>query len=211
MVGVAACVLLPSLFSGQVDARSHYRVCHGCRRPVLLDPDAFEGPTGPFKDGPFGNPPDVGSDLEPPMVPEPSPAPGPLRYPQGFALDVPVHPRADGSASGAIEPTRPLRRYREVADALAGCWNPPAMFGDTRWNEATLRVSFKRDGSINGLPRIPHTDEGLTATARSDLTQSLEAALRACTPLPLSSGLGAAIAGQIFALRFIEQDANDDR
>ena len=37
---------------------------------------------------------------------------------------------------------------------------------------------------------------------------ALMAALNACVPLSLSPSLGSAVAGQIFALRFIEQDQN---
>jgi hypothetical protein len=99
-----------------------------------------------------------------------------------------------------------LARYRQVADTLAQCWRPPAEFDGRPWGQVTLRVSFKRDGTVNGMPLIPHVPEGLTQAARSDLRQSLMTALRRCTPLNLSPSLGGAIAGQIFALRFIEQE-----
>ena len=186
----------------------HHR--HHVRRgfPVFVNPFGVHIPREPFESNPppLGIPPDLGPDYEPPYVPEPSPAPGPAPYPQGFALDVPIKPGSQGE-TGQL-PTRPLNRYREVADALAQCWNPPADFDDHPWSQVTLRVSFKRDGSINGTPRIPYAAEGLTETARSDLTRSLTSALQRCTPLPLSPSLGGAIAGQVFALRFIEQDQN---
>ncbi|MCW6510471.1 hypothetical protein [Lichenifustis flavocetrariae] len=143
---------------------------------------------------------------EGPLVVEPTPRPDatPYPYPQGFSLDVPT-PTDDGGSPRAKQ-AGPLNRYRDVADALARCWRPPATIAGIRWNTVTLRVSFKRDGSINGLPRIPYADPGLTPDARSSLNQSLTAALHRCTPLDLTPGLGSAIAGQIFALRFLEQD-----
>ncbi len=119
-------------------------------------------------------------------------------------LDVPIAPDRHDDENAGTAPT--LNRYRDVADTLARCWNPPAELEGKRWEQATLRVSFKRDGSINGMPLVPYVGGDLTADARSGLTRSLMAALRGCVPLKFSSSLGAAVAGQIFALRFIEQD-----
>jgi hypothetical protein len=169
--------------------------------------DGFYGPVIPEIPPPSGYPPIFNFPEENgPLVVEPTPRPEgvPYPYPQGFVLDVPTRTSDDGSSSST--PAGPLNRYREVADALARCWSPPPTFAGQRWTTVTLRVSFKRDGTVNGLPRIPYADPGLTADARSDLNRSLTAALQRCTPLKLTPGLGSAIAGQIFALRFIEEN-----
>jgi hypothetical protein len=176
--------------------------------------DSFYGPFIPDLPPPSGYPPIFNFPEENgPLSVEPTPRPDtvPYPYPQGFVLDVPTA-TSDGGAPPPA-PAGKLNRYREVADALGRCWRPPPTFAGQRWTTVTLRVSFKRDGTINGLPRIPYADPGLTADARSDLNRSLIAALQRCTPLNVTPGLGSAIAGQIFALRFIEQQpqgaAND--
>lgn len=135
----------------------------------------------------------------PPPIEEPEPSEepsGPLQFPHGFILTVPVRggPRPAAPAS--------LNRFVQVGAALVACWAPP----DTGpWSSITLRVSFKRDGSINGVPRVPFVDAA-SPQMKSGLAQSLLSALKTCTPLPFSSSLGAAIAGEIFAIRFVNQD-----
>jgi hypothetical protein len=167
--------------------------------------NSFYGPFIPDLPPPSGYPPIFNFPEEdaPPFA-EPTPRPDaiPYPYPQGFVLDALTETSDDPPSP---DPGRALNRYREVADALGRCWRPPSSFAGQHWNTVTLRVSFKRDGTVNGLPRIPYADPGLTADARSGLNRSLIAALQRCTPLNVTPGLGAAIAGQIFALRFIEQ------
>ncbi|MBE7219438.1 MAG: hypothetical protein INR64_13265 [Caulobacteraceae bacterium] len=184
-------------------------------RSFLFDPffdDGFYGPIIPELPPPSGYPPifnfpeDDGTNV---YEATPRPQAVPYPYPQGFVLDVPTA-TADGPGSALARPVAKLNTYRSVADALGRCWRPPATFAGQRWTTITLRVSFKRDGSVNGSPRIPYADPGLTADARSGLNQSLTAALQRCTPLDLTPGLGSAIAGQIFALRFIEQEPPHD-
>ena len=137
----------------------------------------------------------------PPAIEEPSgpseepPEQPPL--PHGFALTVPV----GGGRTAAVPAS--LRRYVEVGQALGACWNRPA---DVGWSSITLRVSFRRDGSVNGVPRVPFVDAA-APEQKSELARSLLAALKLCTPLPFSASLGSAIAGEIFAIRFINQDA----
>ncbi len=118
----------------------------------------------------------------------------PYSLPHGFTLTVPMGPGPMPAAPN------PLTRYAQVATALGACWHPPTP-DDADWSDITLRVSFKRDGMINGLPRIPYV-AAADAARRAAVENSLLGALRACTPLPFSPSLGAAIAGEIFAIRF---------
>ncbi len=133
-------------------------------------------------------------------VPSPSTEDQPLErppLPHGFALTVPL--------GNGPRPTVPvsLRRFIEVGQALGSCWDPPA---EEPWTSITLRVSFRRDGSVNGMPRVPFVDAA-GPEQKSELADSLLAALKRCTPLSFSPSLGAAIAGEIFAIRFVNQDA----
>lgn len=128
-----------------------------------------------------------------------APPPVAAPYPQGFALTVPVTPGV------AAAPPARIERYADIATALGRCWSPLLSSADARWRDVTLRVSFKRDGSVNGLPRIVHVSDAANAEAGAQARTSLLGALGHCTPLALTSSLGQAIAGQIFAIRFVQQ------
>ncbi len=133
-------------------------------------------------------------------APESAPPSSEVPYPQGFVLTVPVTP---GSASA--QPRDTLNRYVEVGAALGRCWSGLLEPADAHWQDLTLRVSFKRDGTVNGIPRIVHVSDPADPQADARGRASLLSALGHCTPLPLSPSLGRAIAGQIFAIRFVQQ------
>ncbi|MGI4765002.1 MAG: hypothetical protein ACRYGP_08045 [Janthinobacterium lividum] len=114
----------------------------------------------------------------------------------GFHLDVKV----GAGQAFAAPPT--LNRFVEVGQALGRCFAVPA---GLTWGSITLRVSLKRDGTVFGLPRVPYSDAA-TPDQKTELARSLLAGLKSCTPLPLSPSLGGAVAGEIFAIRFIHED-----
>lgn len=122
-------------------------------------------------------------------------------FPQGFVLTVLVTPSAIPTRDGG----HALDRYAEVAPALGRCWSPLLEVADAKWRDVTLRVSFRRDGSVNGKPRIVHVSAPADPDAVDRGRRSLLAALDHCTPLPFTPALGRAIAGQIFAIRFVQQ------
>ena len=147
----------------------------------------------------------------PPLLP-PSPPAGDVLRPEGPGASPPIESlpalahgfhldvRVGAGRTLAAPPT--LNRFVEVGQALGRCFVPPAGFA---WGSVTLRVAFKRDGSVFGLPRVPYGDAA-TPDRKTELARSLIAGLKSCTPLPLSPSLGAAVAGEIFAIRFIHED-----
>lgn len=150
--------------------------------PLLLPsppPDTFLQPEGP------GTSPLIEG------TPEDLPA-----FAHGFHLSVKV-----GAGQSFTVPAT-LGRFAEVAPALGRCFAVPTGFA---WGSVTLRVSFRRDGSVFGEPRVPYSDAA-TAEQKSTLARSLLDGLKRCAPLPLSPSLGAAVAGEIFAIRFIHED-----
>jgi hypothetical protein len=86
---------------------------------------------------------------------------------------------------------------KEVGPSLAACWQAPHA-GD----QVTVQLSFKRDGSIFGKPRINYA-EPVSASSSQELTESILKAIDACVPLQLTPRLAANIAGQVFVIRFI--------
>jgi hypothetical protein len=61
--------------------------------------------------------------------------------------------------------------------------------------ELTVRLSFKRNGEIFGA-RITYQSQNVSEEERALYHGALLAMLSRCSPLPLSEGLGAAIAGR---------------
>lgn len=113
----------------------------------------------------------------------------------------------DVAPGRAIAKPKEIARFRDVATALAACWASERVVG---WTSLTVRVAFKRDGTVFGTPRVPFVDAA-DPSRKGELARSLLDALGRCTPLPFTPSLGAAVAGEIFAIRFINQDRHDDR
>ena len=215
--GLALAALVAASPAAQAQAR---RIAPGMRPPLPAQRAA------PFRFGPrlqlrrwrFGlrpfirrrYPPDVPPLLLPPSPPDEflqpeGPGTSPLiegtpdnlpAFAHGFHLSVTV-----GAGQTFAVPAT-LGRFVEVGPALGRCFSPPSGLA---WGSVTLRVSFRRDGSVFGVPRVPYSDAA-SADQKTALAHSLLDGLKRCTPLPLSPSLGAAVAGEIFAVRFIHED-----
>ncbi|HZC56308.1 MAG TPA: hypothetical protein VE396_09735 [Xanthobacteraceae bacterium] len=86
----------------------------------------------------------------------------------------------------------------EVGPSIAACWRAPHQ-GD----QVTVQLSFKRDGSIFGKPKINYVKPMNSSTSTQALTESIFKAIDACLPLQFTPRLAAVIAGQVFVIRFI--------
>jgi hypothetical protein len=95
-----------------------------------------------------------------------------------------------------------LERLADIAPALRRCWTPPAIDGPDTGAMATVRFSLRRDGSLFGQPRVTWETKRSDPDLRRRFTDSVVAAIRACTPMRLSQPLGAAIAGRPLSIRF---------
>ena len=67
--------------------------------------------------------------------------------------------------------------------------------------ELTVLLSFKRDGQIFGAS-ITYETPNVSADERGLYYGALKRAISLCSPLPVSDGLGEAIAGHPFRFRF---------
>ncbi len=187
----------------------------------------------------FGLPPASGSQN--PVLPPPSgsqnpvlPPPSGQRYvpgvggrfggetdvPGGSIRPTPPAPRA-GSGEigvvGTVDPTmttpdaEALDRLSDIAPALRRCWAPPAITGPDTGVMATVRFSLRRDGSLFGQPRVTWETRRTEADLRQRFTDSVVAAVHACTPMRLSPKLGAAIAGRPLSIRFHGRAPSNER
>lgn len=181
----------------------------------------------------YGLPPPSGSQN--PVLPPPSGSQNPVLPPQSGQRYLPgvggafgegarpsVAPRRyrggdDTSLAGQLSPTTrafegsEIDRLGDIAPALRRCWNPPALDGPTDGAMATVRFSLRRDGSLFGQPRVSWGTRRSDPALQERFTQSVVAAIRACTPLRLSQRFGASIAGRPFSIRFHGRAPSNER
>jgi hypothetical protein len=98
-------------------------------------------------------------------------------------------------AAEPIVPNGPLNTLADVRKALRDCWQWPPASEVRSGMELTVRLSFKRNGEIFGA-RITYQSQNVSEEERALYHGALLAMLSRCSPLPLSEGLGAAIAGR---------------
>ena len=91
---------------------------------------------------------------------------------------------------------------KEAFARLRTCWKPPPESQANPDVEITVIVSFKRDGSILGHPKITYESEHATDNDRLAYRIAVMEALQRCTPMPFTESMGGAVAGRPFAIRF---------
>jgi hypothetical protein len=127
-------------------------------------------------------------------------------YPIGQTLSLTIQSRA--RESGATEPAKDrLDAIRDVFAALRACWTPPTLDEGRPGMEISIRLSFNRSGNIIGAPRFTYTTRDASEEQRGLYRRAVVDSLARCTPLPLSSGLGGAIAGRPIAIRYVDDRA----
>lgn len=110
-----------------------------------------------------------------------------------------VRASRDGARDGRIG------RIRDVFPAIRACWRPPG--ADATGRQMTVRLSFKRNGTLLGRPRITYAALGDDPEERRRFAGSVLDAFESCLPLPFSPSFGAAIAGRPFTFRFLDDRA----
>jgi hypothetical protein len=85
---------------------------------------------------------------------------------------------------------------------LKSCWRAPRLPRGDPGMQITVRVAFKRDGSILGHPRITFETRNVPDDTRIIYRTAVMQALQRCVPIPFVQGMGGAIAGRPLTLRF---------
>ncbi len=116
-------------------------------------------------------------------------------------------PTGGGDAGGD---DHALDSIRDMFDALRGCWVPPPKDEARRGMEYTIRFAFKRDGEVIAPPRMTYASHDAPVDIRNVYRDAVDAALKRCTPLHFSEGMGGAIAGRPIAIRFVDDRTIDN-
>lgn len=97
---------------------------------------------------------------------------------------------------------KPANTVQEMLAKLKRCWRPPALPRSNPGMELTVLVSFTRHGEIFGHPKIVHESPDASDDDRLQYRLALKKTLESCTPMSLTEGLGDAVAGRPFRIRF---------
>jgi hypothetical protein len=109
--------------------------------------------------------------------------------------------RVEGHAGppAAVDRDHPLDRLNEIALLLSKCLELPPDGEAQAGMELALKLAFKRDGELLADPRFTYTHEASQKVKEAYHTAALDM-LKRCTPLPVTAGLGGAIAGRPFVV-----------
>jgi hypothetical protein len=89
----------------------------------------------------------------------------------------------------------------QIAEHIAKCWKPPRT-DPPSLIAVTIRISFSRAGAVIAEPFVTYVRAPDVPGLEEEAKRTLLAAVRACTPLPFTPFLGAAIAGRMFSIQF---------
>ena len=92
----------------------------------------------------------------------------------------------------------PANTLKDLDARLGACFAGVLLSSDA---EVTIVFSLKRNGSLNGKPRISYAKLPSDPSQRSSDAATIAHALDACLPIEITDGLGGAIAGRPIALR----------
>jgi hypothetical protein len=87
-------------------------------------------------------------------------------------------------------------------ERLKGCWRGPRLPRGHPGMQITVLFSFKRDGELLGRPRITFETPGASEADSIAYRTAVMETLQRCSPMPFSGGLGDAVAGRPFRVRF---------
>ena len=115
--------------------------------------------------------------------------------------------QASGETPTADE--QPLDSISAMYAALRACWVPPPKDEARHGMQYTIRFAFTRDGDIVAPPRVTFASHDAPADVRDVYRDAVDAALKRCTPLHFSDGMGGAVAGRPIAIRFVDNRTID--
>ncbi|MGC1766193.1 MAG: hypothetical protein WA769_25070 [Pseudolabrys sp.] len=134
-----------------------------------------------------------------------------IDYPIGQTLQLTIvsrteddKPDAPAEKDPADRSPRDLNTIRDVFSALRACWVPPEKDAARSGTQITLRLSFNSHGGIIAEPRTTYVTTDTPPDVRQIYWNAATAALKRCTPLQFTDGLGGALAGRPFAIRFVD-------
>jgi hypothetical protein len=106
---------------------------------------------------------------------------------------------------------KPLDRLNEIAPVLSKCLILPPQDLARPGMQVTMRLGFSKAGKVLGAPRFTYITHEAPENVRTAYRSAATDMLDRCQPLPLSKGLGGAIAGRPFVISITDdrRDSSD--
>lgn len=98
--------------------------------------------------------------------------------------------------SDPIDRDHRLDRLDDIAHTLSKCLELPPDDSSHAGMEVALKLAFKRDGELMSDPRFTYTTHEAPENVKAAYHAAVLDMLKHCTPLPVTKGLGGAIAGR---------------
>ena len=102
-------------------------------------------------------------------------------------------------------PKPAVHSLREIAKVLSACMQPLVVAERYQGMRVTVRIGFNARGQPLGPPRFTYLTPQAPDRIKKEYKDAIAGALKRCTPLSFSPGLGAAIAGRPIILSFNER------
>ena len=112
------------------------------------------------------------------------------------------------AATNPKKPPRQLNTLDDLSVALLACWKPPALENAYPGMRMTMRFSLNRDGRMIGPPQVTYATAEVSPRTRDIYREAMAKSLEGCTPFPLTSGLGGAIAGRPMVVWIVDDRDN---
>lgn len=109
------------------------------------------------------------------------------------------------TGAAAQKPQRPLNTLADLGAALQACWIPPPADQSRAGMQITVQMSFRRDGTLFGKPRITFESAGASDDERLAYRIAVAQMLERCASLPFTEALGNAVAGRPFTMRLVDE------
>jgi hypothetical protein len=115
--------------------------------------------------------------------------------------------------SEPLDRDHPADRIDELGPLLSQCLELPPEGEAREGMRVTLKLAFKRNGELIAAPRFAYMTHEATQEVKAAYHQAALGMLKRCAPLPITDGLGAAIAGRPFVVAIIDprKDQKDER
>lgn len=109
-----------------------------------------------------------------------------------------------GLPAVAQAPAGTVDNFSQMHQVLKSCWRAPQGPLARAGMEVTVRLSFRKNGTILGEPRFTYYSPWASSEVRKVYRESVLEGLAGCVPLRFTPGMGGANAGRIFLFRFID-------
>jgi hypothetical protein len=115
--------------------------------------------------------------------------------------------------SEPLDRDHPADRIDELGPLLSQCLELPPEGEAREGMRVTLKLAFKRDGELIASPRVTYTTHEATQGVKAAYRRAALDMLKRCAPLPITDGLGTAIAGRPFVVAIIDarKDQKDEK